>query len=189
MCLILGAAMFMSPAVQAGGLSQVLAPNATNGLPATDWSGLYGGIQFSRSTVDASVLDDIGDGIGAGVQGGYLLDLGQLVLGAEADVNLTAVESWTDDFPLSTIASLKIRGAYDAGDFLPYIAVGASQASLTGDVDAVDTGSFAGVGVDYRLTENTSIGAEYAHYRYSDFAGTGDDFDVSATAFRLSYRF
>lgn len=188
-CLIAGTVTILSTALQAGGLSNVVDPVAPRSAPATDWSGLYGGVHVSLPTVDATVLDDTGDGIAAGVHGGYLFDLGQLVLGAEADVNLTAVESFTDDFPLSTIATFKLRGAYDAGNFLPYVAFGASQARLAGDVDAVDTGSFAGVGVDYRLTDRTSIGAEIAHYRYPDFAGTGDDFDVSATAVRLTHRF
>ena len=176
----------------AGGLSTIIEP-AIETLPATtddvDWTGLYLGGQASLPKVDARSLEDIGDGIAMGVHGGYLQDLGQLVIGAEVEVSLTAIESWSDDFPLSTIAAGQVRAGYDLGSFLPYVAVGVSQARLAGDVDETDNGTFARVGIDYRLTENLSLGGQYTHYRYDDFAGTGDDFDISATGARLSLHF
>ncbi|WP_320238114.1 outer membrane protein [Cognatiyoonia sp. IB215182] len=176
----------------AGGLSTIIEP-AIETPPANtddvDWSGLYLGGQASLPKVDARSLEDIGDGIAMGVHGGYLQDVGQLVIGAEVEVSLTAIESWSDDFPLSTIAAGHVRAGYDLGSFLPYVAVGVSQARLAGDVDETDNGTFARVGIDYRLTENLSVGGQYTHYRYDDFAGTGDDFDISATGARLSLHF
>ncbi len=184
---------FVAASASAGGLSVILEPDLHDiqetPSPAIDWTGFYLGGQFGLSKVDSSLLEDTGDGIGVGIHGGYLRDFGQLVVGAELEVNLTAVESWSSDFPLSTIASAQLRAGYDAGDFLPYVAVGVSEARLGGDVDQTDSGSFASVGIDYRLTNSVSIGANYAHYRYDNFAGTDEDFDVSATGARLSYRF
>lgn len=191
LCLAMTLPTFHSTAF-AGGLSEIIEPVvATPPVLAgdVDWTGLYLSSQASLPKVDARSLEDTGDGIAFGVHGGYLRDLGQLVVGAEIEVNLTAIESWSDDFPLSTIAAGQLRAGYDLGEFLPYVAVGVSQARLAGDIDETDNGTFARVGIDYRLTDNLSLGGQYTHYRYEDFAGTGDDFDVSATGARLSLHF
>lgn len=191
-CLCVGTLQSLATTAVAGGLSVIVEPPLEPvqiAVPDVDWTGFYAGGKLSLPTVDASILEDTGDGVAIGAHGGYLYDFGQLVVGAELDVNLTAIESWSNDFPLSTIASARVRIGYDAGDFLPYVAAGVSEARLAGDVDETDDGSFASVGVDYRLSNNITLGAEYAHYRYDDFAGTGEDFDVSAAGARLSYRF
>lgn len=182
-CVLLGTAT-----AQAGGLSQIIDP-APQYAADGDWGGLYGGTAFGLPEVDAIALEDTANGIAAGVFGGYMIDLGKLVLGAEVEANLTAVESFSDDFPLSTIAAARIRVGYDLGQTQPYITSGVSIARLAGDVDEHDNGSFVGVGIDHMVSRRLSVGGAYAHYRYDDFAGTGSDFDVSMTSARLSFHF
>ncbi len=184
--------VFLASAALGGGLT-VIEPTPSPIAPSqsinTDWGGLYVGGQFGLASIDSDALREGSDGIGAGAHAGYLFDLGRIVLGAEIDFNLTDIESVDDDFALSSAGSVKLRAGYDAGDFMPYIAAGSSQAKLSGAIEDTDTGTFAGVGVDFQINNGMRIGAEVVQYQFENFAETGNDFDATAAGARLSFRF
>jgi opacity protein-like surface antigen len=80
------------------------------------------------------------------------------------------------------------------GDLLVYGTAGVAYANFSGfdglaDIDVSDPGLVAGLGVDYRVSENWVAGAEYMFHRFSDFGPTGDDVDLNTVHLRVSYQF
>ncbi|MBY4891757.1 outer membrane beta-barrel protein [Rhodobacteraceae bacterium N5(2021)] len=161
-----------------------------------DWSGFYGGIQLEYGDVDANTLAGAdaadGDGVLYGVFGGYRYDLGNIVVGAELDLNWADID--LDDPVGTTIGSLDsvhrlgAEVGYDAGPALLYGTVGVAQASATvGGADLQDNGYFFGAGVDYLVTDQIILGAEVLQHEFEDFDNSG--LDISATTFGVSAAF
>lgn len=183
------AALLGAPAF-AGGLSEpvVEAPVATPApvpmptpVAVSDWTGGYAGLSLGTAKIDADGDDDSSGTYG--LFAGYGYDFGQFVLGGEYeyqgidDLNVSGVD-------VDNTQRLKLRGGYDAGPALLYVTAGAERADTsTGDVD----GRFAGVGVDYKLTEQFAVGAEYLAHDYDEVNGV--DADGDSFALRGSFRF
>lgn len=118
---------------------------------AFNWSGFYFGGHGGYSFVSGP---DITDGYEVGGQIGVNRQFGATVLGIEMDMG------YVDWGPVTTAGSVRLRGGYAVGNFLPYVAGG------LGIEDSI--GWTVGGGVDYALTDRWSIGAEYLHH---DFQG------------------
>lgn len=138
------------------------------------------------------------DGSSYGLHVGYMADLGRYVLGAELDYETidfdelsgtfdgtTFTESINEDSD-DTITRLKLRAGYDAGQFLPYLTVGAARI----DSDDVSTdGAFYGAGVAFLAANNFLIGGEILQHQFDDAFGSGFDLEATTVSLRASYKF
>ncbi|WP_292291090.1 outer membrane beta-barrel protein [Marivita sp.] len=148
-----------------------------------DWTGGYAGLSFGELSAD---IDDFDDSEAVyGVFGGYDYDFGRFVLGGELDyqagedIALGGVE--VDD-----VIRAKLRGGYDFGRTLFYGTVGAAH--LGTDIGD-DTGIVGGVGIEYKVTDQFSVGGEYLAHRFEDFDDTDVDVDADTVSIRGSFRF
>lgn len=148
-----------------------------------DWTGPYGGLSLGQAWVEDDDNDD--SEMIYGVHGGYDYDFGQFVLGGELDyqtgdsLNLGAED--VDD-----VVRLKMRAGYDLNRTLVYGVLGAAQLN-TDNFD--DTGWVAGLGAEYLVTDNVSVGAEYLYHQFDDFDDTGLDIDADTLSLRANFRF
>lgn len=162
-----------------------------------NWGGFYGGAQLGYGSVNgdsvfSNTLDLGGDGLIGGVHGGYRMDFGTFVAGAELAYDLADIS--TSD-PIGTanfdnMASLKLMGGVDLGQWLAYGTVGMSRVgadfggTLSGD-DTLD-GSFAGLGAEYALSDSMSVGGEVLQH---SFDNDTTDFDMTTVQARVNFRF
>ncbi|WP_375264035.1 outer membrane protein, partial [Palleronia sp.] len=119
------ASAFAGTSAVAGGIAEpvveqpVIIP-AADPVPVSDWTGPYVGLQLGTGSVDSDGADEV-DISTAGVQAGYLYDMGRFVLGGELDyANVNFDDDSTFDAD-GNIARLKLRAGYDAGRVLPYL--------------------------------------------------------------------
>lgn len=159
---------------------------------STDWSGFYAGIQLGAGKIRASDdVDTIKEDIKAyGLHAGYNHDLGQYVLGAELDYNkLDLGDFYSGDFyedDKADLTRLRLRAGYDAGKFLPYVALGVAH--LSGD-GVSDNGATIGLGADYMFNDRFSVGGEYSFNKWDDFDDSGVDVKANLFLLRASYHF
>lgn len=186
-----------APAAFAGGLSQP-APEPTVAAPVVvtpatidgDWNGGYAGIQLGYGKADGDFAGFEGSGAVGGIHGGYRWDLGRTVLGAELDYNGSNIDNDQFDVKLQSLARLKLQAGYDLGNTLIYATAGLAHAKADiGSDSRSDTGWVAGLGVDYALTEQWSVGGEALYQKFSDFDGSGFDYDGTTVQLKASYRF
>ena len=181
-----GAAIF---AISAALSSQSVA----EGHGGYSWSGLYAGGQVGYGFGDtthtfsnfAPTGDSSPDGFLGGIHIGYMMPMDQVVLGVEADIELTGIDG-TYQNPLGAGSSgstdinwqgsVRAKVGYDMGQYLPYVTGGIAFA----DVDygggpfggpccgfsSTAVGWTAGAGINVALTEAVFGGFEY---RYTDF--------------------
>lgn len=155
----------------------------------SDWSGFYAGLQYGQGSGEATL-----DGLGAdsdfdayGVHGGYLHDFGQFVAGAELDYNKLDI----DEADKGDLTRLRARAGYDMGRFLPYVTLGAAHLSADlGAVDVSETAFTYGLGADFKVTEQFTVGAEYTKQDFSDVDNVdGLDVDTDMVQLRGTFRF
>ncbi|MXU65942.1 outer membrane protein [Oceanomicrobium pacificus] len=155
-----------------------------------DWSGFYGGAQLGYGRGD---VDGVGDTEGylGGVHAGYNYDFGNWVIGGELDVDWADLEVDNTDATIDGIARLKLKGGYDFGRTLVYGTVGAAAANLSSDTLGDDRGNgyVAGLGVDYAVTDNWIVGAEYLYHDFKDYGDLGTDVNVNTLKAKVSYKF
>lgn len=197
---LLGASTLLAVPAFAGGLEQpvveaevVPAPVAIVAQPSADWSGFYAGANIGYGKLKGDLAGaEVADADGAigGVQAGYRWDFGQTVLGVEAAYSGSNVEDSATGVELKNKADLKLQLGYDLGQSLVYGTVGASRAKISdGTTSVSDTGWVAGLGYDYALTEQWTVGGEYLYHKYDDFNDSGVDIDGSTVALRANFKF
>lgn len=152
--------------------------------PATDWSGLYVGGQLGYGDVGSTGALD-GNGLTGGLMAGYRADLGQFVAGVEGNFDWANIDLGGGS-SLDSIARLKLLGGYDVGPALIYGTVAAVRADTS---LGADNGWGAGIGVDYALTRQMTVGAELMEHRFDNFRGTGTDIDATTLNARVGFRF
>ena len=175
------------------------APMMAAAPASTSWDGLYLGasVGYSWGTVDDTLASEGTGTLGGGFIGaqiGYNFHLSDVVvLGIQGDLNWNNAS--TGPFALDSDQSAKInwdgavmaRLGYDAGQFLPYVEAGVAFASVTdtetdggseGAFSATQTGWAAGIGVQYKLTDQLSANLEY---RYSDYGRAAFESDGDPT--------
>ncbi|TIU70392.1 MAG: porin family protein [Mesorhizobium sp.] len=192
--------------------------------PVFSWTGGYIGLQAGYAWGDGSIdqIDGPGfvetdpDGFLGGVYAGYNYQMSNnIVIGAELDFVSTGIDGSGQIFSapgvpipgalateeLNWSGAARLRLGYAVDRFLPYIAGGVAF----GDIDISNNGggpSFGdtftgwtiGVGLDYAMTDNLLLRAEY---RYTDFGSEsfGDpvnaDVDLKTNEVRLgiAYKF
>lgn len=169
----------------------------TTVAPIADWSGLYAGVQAGMLKGDISTDTAEGeiDGTIYGAHIGYNYDFGRFVLGGELDYNIGSGEGvsggTTTDLDYS-IAHLKARAGYDLGSVLAYATTGVAWFEYDEPAGAQDgTGYFVGLGAEYRISNDWSVGAEYLAYQFTEFgdASIDGDVDLQTLMARVSYHF
>ncbi len=182
--------------VSAGGLAEpVEAPAPVVVAPApvmmsSDWTGFYAGGQLGYGRVEADALTEDAEDLTYGIHAGYLYDFGSWVLGGELDLDGTEISQ--DGVDVDTITRAKLRLGYDAGDFLPYVTGGVAQLRTSSDDDAFDgddTGGFAGLGLEYRVSPSIRVGGEVLQHQFEDYNDSGEDIDATTIAARVSFQF
>ena len=177
--------------------------------PAFSWTGFYVGANagYGWGNVNANGWANVGDldGFVGGGQIGYNYQMGQFVLGLEADLqgadlssgnNLGLLNVKTDYF--GTVRA-RVGVAFDR--FMPYITGGwaygnvkTSIPTLAFSSDRSHTGGWTvGGGVEYAFTNNLIGGVEYLYVDLGEKniagAGTKVGTDFSVVRARLSYKF
>lgn len=160
-----------------------------------EWTGFYGGAQLGYGEVqsDGGALD--GNGMLGGLHAGYRMDFGTFVAGAELAYDLTNIELGTDvaGADLDNLGSVALLGGIDMGQFLVYGTIGKSRASsdfsgtVTGDGSA--TGNFAGLGLDYAVSDTMTVGGSLVKHAFDDIDSLGTDVDMTALKARVSFKF
>lgn len=149
-----------------------------------DWTGAYGGLSLGNLSAEADGGLDDSEGV-YGIHGGYDYDFGQFVVGGELDYQ-TGEDIQLGGIEADDVLRAKLRGGYDLGRTLVYGTVGAAQLNTNiGD----DTGYVGGVGVEYKVTEQFTVGGEYLAHRFDDFDDTGVDVDADTVSIRGNFRF
>ena len=185
-------------AAQAGGLTEpVIATPVATPVPVAppvsyggNWGGFYAGGQLGFGRLQADAFGDSDpDGARYGVHAGYNYDFGTFVLGGEIDYDATDIADAATGIDLDSVARLKVKAGYDAGQVLPYVTAGVAQATTSGGLDGTDTGPFAGLGVDYQFNDRMRLGVEALQHQFDDFDGSGNDIDATTLSARVSFSF
>jgi outer membrane immunogenic protein len=159
----------------------VKAPLQAPTFMASPWDGPYigGNVGFgstdfntTASALGASVANGVtGSGVVGGVQAGYNKQFGTFVLGLETDFDGTSISNTTDavSTKLSWFGTTRVRAGFLLTPVLLFygtggVAYGHTEVSgLGASTTAPGVGWAAGAGVQYALTPQWSIGAEYLH--------------------------
>lgn len=155
--------------------------------PAAGWSGFYAGVNADygwggvtrRQTIGGAAIDNNTNGAALGVQAGYNLDLGGIVLGTEADLQWSSI-SYSEAVGADTFkagvdffGTVRGRAGMSFGQVMPYVtggfAAGRGTASVTAangvtaSQSATHMGWTVGAGLEAQATENISLKAEYLY--------------------------
>ena len=177
-------------AATAGNLAEpMVEPVMTAPVPAPnlggDWTGFYTGLQLGYADVDGDGALGDGDNGSYGFHAGYDYDFGRFVLGGELDYDKTDIDL-SGGAEVDSVARAKIKGGYDLGNTLLYATGGYARADTSvGDED----GAFYGIGMNYKVTEQYTVGAELLQHEFDDVGNTGLDADATTFNIRGSYRF
>ena len=181
----------------------MIAPTAS----LADWNGYYAGLGFgqtSNGTVEVETLlseTDLDDSNMSGAFMGYLTQRGDMVIGGELAFSATPDAGFDDavygaDID-GVVSDFKIRVGYALDKIQPYAIGGTSFMTLQGDnvTDLLAVGFSAGLGVDYMISDNFIVGAEYLARFGSGVAedGFGNEYDfdirLDSLAVRAAYKF
>ncbi|MEL6838673.1 MAG: porin family protein [Pseudomonadota bacterium] len=173
------------------------------------WEGAYAGGSFAffsgeNSYDDANSSDFDLEGQMFGAFAGYHIPTDLFMVGAEISL-LTGTaneEDFEGQYEYTSLVDLKARIGLPSGDFMPYGILGASFATFAVDEDGrpdrnfdeTETGILFGIGADYAINREISVGAEFISRSFDfEFPETADLADVEGTvnsfALRGTYRF
>ena len=189
--------------------------------PGFDWTGYYAGLQggygWGRSDITGtagtpfSASPDLHGGfVGGHVAGLWQFD--QAVIGAEAELNYASIDGMAEAGPGSNFGtdikwfgSVNAKAGYAMDQFLVYGIGGIALAGIETSQDAApafaDTrtkaGWTVGAGVDYAMSNNIVVGAQYRYYDFGsehfdapdDFQDRNQNVDLNAFSLRFSYKF
>jgi outer membrane immunogenic protein len=137
---------------------------------AQDWTGFYGGLTAGRNvdgvshgTAGVVVFRDFDDGPTGGIFGGYNVQRGQFVFGAEASVAAASIvpEGTTID-GFTRFTDVKARVGYAIDKVLVYGTVGYTWGRLEGTAVTLDMeGMSYGFGADFKVNDRVFVGLEY----------------------------
>lgn len=183
----------------AASLAAIASPAAAQDVAENTFTGLWGGVIGGYSTSqagDADIEDDNEsiDGFAYGVQLGYDIDVGSVVIGAEAEYadstsEVDFAEGSGADFALGNVsagrdlyfgarigakvgpdAMIYAKGGYTNAKFNIRASDGVTELNQDFDTD----GYRIGAGAEYALSQNAFVKLEY---RYSNYSEGEVDFD------------
>lgn len=152
-------------------------------LPSITWAGFYLGAHIGAAVADNEEVDILDDAaLLAGVHLGYNWQgPNNLVIGIEGDV------SFLDE--VDYLATVRGRLGYAFGPTLAYLTGGVAFLGFEEDLAGNDsnTGYVAGLGIEHKLRQNVSIGAEALYYGFENEDLGGEDNNFWAARARLTY--
>lgn len=151
------------------------APEATEMVPQGGWDGAYvggtGSYQWGKVARGSGYT---AKGIGGGLYGGYNMQDGAIVYGAEADVNYSGIDKQVRGVSTEQGLNGSLRGrvGYDLNPALLYGTAGVAASNLkSSDNTSSDTktmfGLTAGAGAEVKITDTVTARTEY---RFTDYA-------------------
>ena len=140
----------------------------------TGWDGAYLG---GKATYQWGKMKAPGDydarGLGAGLYGGYNMQDGQIVYGAEADLNYSGIDSKANGVKAKQRINGSVRGrvGYDIAPALVYGTAGLAATNLkasdaTSSDDKTLLGLTVGAGVETKITDTITARTEYRFNNY-----------------------
>lgn len=167
---------------------------AATAQDAGQWSGFYAGGTYSSGTAfqeyEPSNTYDL-EGNGLGLFLGYNYATGPWVLGGElaySKVKMGELPPDTD-YTFTSFLDLKARAGYATGNALFYGTLGGTFTEWqegAGDGGYDGDGLLYGVGVDYHVSPQVLIGAEYIRRDVeSEWNTAGETFDADPSTFTL----
>lgn len=177
--------------------------------PAFTWTGFYVGANagYGWGNVNANGFANVGDldGFVGGGQVGYNYQMGQFVVGLEADLQAADLSSGSNlgllNVKTDYFGTVRARVGVAFDRFMPYITGGWAYGNVKTSIPAIGfssdrshTGGFAvGGGLEYAVTNNIIAGVEYLYVDLGEKniagAGTKVGTDFSVVRARLSYKF
>ncbi|MGF6172158.1 outer membrane protein [Ensifer sp. 4252] len=167
------------------------APAAEYTEPAAkNWSGAYvgGTADWRHGEADATGSNP-SVGFGGGLYGGYNVQSGQMVYGAEADIGYSGNDSHSSNRSVTQGVNGSVRGrvGVDLNPVLVYgtagVAVGNTKVrTAAGADDKALVGWTAGAGAETFVTDNITARVEY---RYTDYGSK--DFRMGGTSVSTGY--
>jgi outer membrane immunogenic protein len=172
------------------------------------WQGFYAGINADYATSQTKEKNDFGkwngSGVGGGLQAGYNQDLGGFVLGGEADFGLNHIDGTSDPIfggkklhsQMDGSASLRARAGFPISGLDNVLVYGTGGLAIaqwrerytdTGEPSDTDSKTYygwtLGGGLEFPLSENMSLKAEYlyADYGSKTFDLTNGPYSVKNT--------
>lgn len=185
--------------VFAADLGYVEAPAEIYAATSFDWTGFYAGINggYGFGEADAASVGTIDlDGGIFGGQVGYNYDFGGFVLGAEADIQWSGLEGGTTtllgttvDAELEYFGTIRARAGLALDRLMPYVTGGYAYGQAHGtstfgpgfSTREMVHGYTIGGGVEYAVTDNITVKAEYLYVDFGDetfFPGTVIEEDI-----------
>jgi outer membrane immunogenic protein len=161
-----------------------------------NWDGFYVGISAGNANgflgdESTSPDYDIDSGVVIGLFGGHnwAVGSGNTIVGFEVAVQANDISS--PDYKLSNVIDLKARLGQSFGQTLVYGFAGYSTGSLLDedeDVSYTSSGGNFGLGVEYKVNDRFSVGAEVMR-RNLDSVGYYGSGEINTASFRASLRF
>ena len=166
----------------------------TAAVAQSSWDGFYVG--GAVNTFPASVVADGSDndinGVFPSVFGGYNISFGSIIAGAEVNAFGAGAINTTGgsyDTAIRSMIDLKGRAGTTFGDALVYASVGYSFGTSTNERGSQPfDGMNYGVGVDYMISDNFFVGAEYVRRVITD-DNYFDAAPLSSVSIRAGYKF
>lgn len=197
-------AMTSSAAIAEGGQAPQPLPPVAIAAATYDWSGAYVGLGYSMNMADSRFINPtldrpVDDGSGASIFAGYLFQNGNLVYGGELAYYMLNEQTFTG-FPASqayydTVIDAGLRLGYAFDRFMVFGQAGYSMTTFIAPAlnrEFDQTGYNLGLGADYAVTDQVSVGILYTHRSMEgDSLTPGRPYEVEQSSFslRAAYRF
>lgn len=186
---------FAAPAFAGSMSAPLVEPQVTAPAPvraSVDWTGFYAGatLGFGRASWDTGVGTDRTTTGGAALHGGYNMDLGTWVAGAELAI-APGFDQTVGSREISWGATARLRAGPKFGDegrLWGFGTLGVSHVrhdAVGGGDSRSNNGWIAGVGVSHMMQNNVILTGEVLHGRSRGSAGVNG----TGVALGASYRF
>ncbi len=190
-------AMSLVAPANAGGMAQpvsepaVAMPAAPSyAKPTSGWTGGYMGAQLGYGNIKSGGAGLDGNGMLGGVYGGYRMNFGSFVTGAEVGYDGSNIKLGSSGDKLNNMMHLKLLAGYDMGKTLIYTSAGVARADTTvGGVKVAGNGLQLGIGADYALSDKWTVGGEVNSNRFNNIGGSGADLKATTIEAKVAYRF
>jgi outer membrane immunogenic protein len=170
-------------------------------LAAYSWIGPYLGVNLGYQWGEVTNNPARPKGVAGGVQGGINWQIGQFVLGAETDIQLSSADDTFAPWKFSNpwFGTVRARGGVALNNWLFYgtvgLAYGGGELEVVGNLTESRThiGWAGGFGAEVGFARNWSAKAEYLFVdlagRDYSLTGTSNGFESNLIRLGVNYRF